>query len=147
MVNLSSLDASRCTACGCPLGGDVQTHLHHVIPRAFGGEKGPTVALCTNDHNLLHNVALCLTGKRSHSDLVAGLVGTHKQNVMWLATRVAVAFEATKNDPNKRVQVSFILSAKKAAKLDSLMKIFNVGSRQAAVERLIHDAHSKHFLP
>ena len=87
-----------------------------------------------------------MTGKRPYAELVVNLSGVHKQNVLWLATRVAVSFEATKNDPNKRVQLSFILSAKKAAKLDDLMKIFNVSSRQAAIERLINDAHGKHFL-
>ena len=134
-----------CKACGCALGGDVQKHEHHVIPRAFGGEKGPTVELCTNCHNLLHSVALCITGKKPYKHLVDALGEANRQQIMWLATRVAVAYEVTKDDPNKRVQVNMILTARKAEKLDMLMKIFNVGSRQAALEKLIDAAYAKNF--
>lgn len=32
-------------------------HEHHVIPQAYGGKDGPTVTLCANHHNLIHELA------------------------------------------------------------------------------------------
>lgn len=142
-----------CRACkvplrsdGLPTGNGITLHRHHVIPQAFGGVNGPTVELCTNDHNLLHSVAVCMTGKKPYGHLIADLETEHKTQILWLASRVAIAYEATKNDPNKRVTVTVVLPAKLAKKLDDLMKIFNVTSRPATIERLIRDAHSKNFL-
>lgn len=86
-----------------------------------------------------------MTSRKAYDDLTVGLVGEHKSTVLWLASRVALAYEATKNDPNKRVQISIVVSAKLAKKLDDLLKIFNVSSRQDALERLIREAHGKHF--
>ena len=107
----------KCRACqvdlrsdGLPTGNGMTLHSHHVIPQAFGGANGPTVDLCSNDHNLLHSVALCMTGSKPYEQLLTGLVGNHKAQILWLASRVALAYEATKNDPNKRVSVTVVPS-------------------------------------
>lgn len=136
---------SRCHACGSLLGGSLVGHAHHIIPQAFGGANGPTVDLCSSDHNLLHAIGLRMTSKKPYQDLLVGLPPTQKDKVLWLASRVALAYEATKNDPNKRVSITMVVSSKTARKLESLMKIFTVSSRQDALERLISDAHAKHF--
>jgi hypothetical protein len=131
---------------GLPTGNGKTLHKHHVIPQAFGGANGPTVDLCSDDHNLLHSVALCMTGKKPYAHLITDLEASHKKEILWLASRVAIAYEATKNDPNKRVQVTVVLPAKLAAKLDALMKVYNLKSRPSTIERLIKDAHSRTFL-
>jgi mannitol/fructose-specific phosphotransferase system IIA component len=79
-------------------------------------------------------------------DLVSGLAPDVRKRLLWYSSKVVLSYEATKNDPNKRVQLGFALSAKIAAQLDDLQKIFNVKSKQAAIERLISDAHKKNFL-
>lgn len=131
---------------GLPTGNGLTVHYHHVIPQAFGGAKGPTVPLCSSDHNLLHAVALAMTSKKPWQSMVSELKPQHRKNVMYFSECVVRAFEATKNDPNKRVHVSMTLTAKTARRLDDLMKVLNVTSRQAALERLIQDAHRK-YLP
>ena len=137
---------TRCKACECLLGGSTPGHSHHIIPQAFGGANGPTVDLCTADHNLLHAIGLRMTAGKPYADLTIGLGSKRKSAILWLASKVALAYEATQDDPNKRVQLNMVVSAKKAGKLDELMKIFNVSSRQAALERLIDEAHRRHFL-
>lgn len=141
-----------CKACGVelredglPTGNGLSLERHHIIPRAFGGEKGPIVDLCSSDHQLLHSVALCMTSKKPYLQLMSSLNGEHKKAIMWLASRVAAAYEATKNDPNKRVQVTLVLNAALAAKLDKVTKTLNVNSRTSAIEALINEAYNRRF--
>ena len=76
---------------------------------------------------------------------MSSLNGEHKKAIMWLASRVAAAYEATKNDPNKRVQVTLVLNAALAAKLDKVTKTLNVNSRTSAIEALINEAYNRRF--
>ena len=44
----------QCWVCGTTEG----LCRHHVVPRAYGGENGPTVHLCGAHHTLIHDLAL-----------------------------------------------------------------------------------------
>lgn len=44
----------NCALCGRPIPPDVAQSLHHLIPRAKGGKKGPTVLLHHICHKEIH---------------------------------------------------------------------------------------------
>lgn len=46
----------KCQLCSMTSGVD----MHHEVPRAYGGEHGPQVPLCSGHHTLVHNLALQL---------------------------------------------------------------------------------------
>ena len=130
---------------GLPTGNGLSLERHHIIPRAFGGENGPVVDLCSSDHQLLHSVALCMTSRKPFAQLISELNEMHKAAIMWFASRVAAAYEATKNDPNKRVQITMILSAKQAARLDKVSKTLGQSSRTKTLELIINEAYNRRF--
>ena len=37
---------------------NASVEVHHIIPQAAGGEKGPTIPLCSNCHSLIHRGSL-----------------------------------------------------------------------------------------
>ena len=37
-------------------GSDRKLHQHHIVPRAYGGEKGPTITVCGSCHSSVHAV-------------------------------------------------------------------------------------------
>ena len=45
-----------CCVCG-ERDGSVSVHMHHVIPRSCGGERGPVVPLCAICHDAIHHAA------------------------------------------------------------------------------------------
>ncbi len=53
---MSDPDAQNpiCALCGRPIPADVPQSLHHLIPRAKGGKKGPTVLLHHICHKEIH---------------------------------------------------------------------------------------------
>lgn len=125
-------------------------HSHHVIPRAYGGSNGPTVDICSEDHNTLHQLALdTITGK----DILS--VGTfiknapfpteHKMKVGELARHVINAEAATRNDPNKRVIISTVLTGNETRMLDQVGRVLGSKSRARTLLLLIQRQYSISF--
>lgn len=142
----------RCFACS-ELFRDVHVegakirHGHHVIPRAYGGSKGPIVDICNEDHDLLHSLADKVTSGKLELSLVQNSASSdgHAKKLTWLVSLVVAAADLTRNDPNKRGQVSLILKAEQIKKLDDLSKIFNKSSRASTLLYLIEQTHGTHF--
>lgn len=98
---------------------------HHVIPRAFGGEDGPTVSLDSAHHDLLHLVADKISAGTPWKHLVEAMAPLHKSRAVYLATRVVVAAKTIANDPNKRLHIMISPSRQQDAKIRQLAKLYS----------------------
>jgi hypothetical protein len=120
---------------------------HHIIPRKAGGEDGPLVSLCDSHHAKLHKIANRLSSKKPYFDLLHGESPERQKKLLWLASRVFNAFEATRDDPNKAVSVLLTLDKGMQAKFDLLRKVYpQLKSREALVIFAINSLYQKHFL-
>ena len=52
-VITESIRLAHCWICQA----SVSLNEHHVVPRSYGGENGPTVTLCSDCHELIHKLA------------------------------------------------------------------------------------------
>lgn len=135
---------SFCAACEEPFSDVDKTstkvrHSHHVIPRAFGGLNGPVVDVCNEDHDLLHRVAVQISsGKTVNLD---NLKPRHKRAIEYLSSCVVNAQKAVENDPNKRTQISFVLTGEETRMLSVIQKQMGFNSREATIKHLITVAH------
>ena len=117
---------------------------HHIIPQAFGGKNGPTVTLDSSHHDLLHAVALRLTSNKSYDDLIARLTPSELQRIMYLATRIKIAFDFSNGDPNKQFKVTFQIGAKTNQQLKDIAK-FKSKSKEDIFILLVEEAHRRLF--
>jgi hypothetical protein len=54
----------RCHVCTAVVPGTFEQR-HHVVPQAAGGQRGPTVQLCSGCHHNIHRIADMLIGGRA----------------------------------------------------------------------------------
>ena len=120
-------------------------HEHHVIPRAFGGEDGPTVSLCSSHHDLMHMVALRLISGSTYGDLVEGLTSAEHLRIMYLASRIKLASDYSRNDPNKLVIVSYKWTRAINKQLSEIAK-FKGKPKEEILKALIQESH-RHLFP
>ena len=133
-VALTATDA--CWACEERFSQNLTHHDHHIIPRAFGGDKGPQVRICSPHHQLLHALAdtLVANGRVRLDDLNPSTA----ERVLFLATRVALAEIRTGDQPTKRVLTSFYLTAAdNNALLARLARTRPKTTKQALMELLV----------
>lgn len=109
-------------------GGDQKRHEHHIIPQAYGGRNGPLVSLCTNHHNLLHELAdkMIWNKKGEAATLVNSVDAPFRERLLYLATRVLLAYNLTKEDPNKKGKVVIGLSGAQLCKAKLLANSLGV---------------------
>jgi len=123
-------------------GGTETRHDHHMVPRAYGGNDGPTVTVCTKHHTKLHVIAVCIKAKKPYFEQLKGEPQEIIKKLMYLATIVVDAEMATRNDPNKQAQVNITLNRKHKIMIDRLKTGTNCKSREAvllyALEALYH---------
>lgn len=130
------------------VGGPAMREVHHIIPVAYGGVNGPTVDLCDTHHSALHKIALAVRHRKPHAHLlVQAPTAVAKQRLLWLASRVNVAWAATHKDPNKKLEVSIIVDATTKTELQELARLFpQVRGRAALIKHVIHLYHRSRFL-
>jgi hypothetical protein len=119
---------------------------HHIIPQAYGGTDGPLVSLCDSHHTAVHKIAVALKNQKPYQHLL----GTYDQGqinkLLWLATRIQEAELATRNDPNKRMQVVVTLDGLMRAKLDALVNIYpSAKGRAELIRTAIEFLYTHHF--
>lgn len=120
---------------------------HHVVPRAYGGENGPTVTLCSADHDLLHALATRLIAgdaPQGHQ-LLRGLNAARAARVLYLAGVVCDADRATAGDPNRRFLLSLELHPTYRAKLDALKAALSCRSNRDVLQHLVDAEYQKRF--
>lgn len=116
-------------------------HNHHLIPRAFGGLNGPTVDICADDHNVLHRLAL---RRADDPSVILALLG--KPRLAYLTNVVRYAREVTKNNKNKRFQLSVTLSGDTGRKLADIKRITGSTNNEQVIGLLISEYHSRRFI-
>lgn len=78
---------------------------HHVVPKCYGGEKGPCVSLCTSCHTLLHkNAEKIYANKYPMINYKSNL---SKERSLYLSTVVANARHAIEDDGHKNKKTVF----------------------------------------
>lgn len=147
----STLTLPYCWVCKktfFPEGSDASVirNEHHVIPRAYGGVDGPTVSLCSADHDMLHLLAQKLIASKD-GEAEAILRRVEQQSVLrlqYLATRIVMAHTLLNDDPNKLKPLNLKLTGDISAKLDKLAKFYS-SSRESVIVRLIAKQHTEVF--
>ena len=117
---------------------------HHVVPRANGGEDGPTVALCSAHHDLLHEIATQALCFKPFVHMTGNLPEDQSYRVMYLAKVVVDSTRAVKNDPNKRGQCTIVMDGATDRMLNALAKAGKC-SRTSAVLSLIQKEYNRLF--
>ena len=126
--------------------GPANMESHHIIPRQAGGADGPQVTICDVHHTKLHKIALRMSSGKPYFDLLVGDLGEARKKVIWLASRVYMAFEAVKNDPNKKKVAVISLDGRKQEMIERLKKVYpTLKSREAILELALQHLYSKHF--
>jgi hypothetical protein len=123
-------------------GGEAKRHEHHIIPRAYGGSNGPLCSLCTNHHNLLHELATyIIAGKQAEArSLLATLPPAVKPRLASLANSIVRAHNLTKNDPNKRGKTILSMTGEQYRRAILLKKQYGLKSLPALFIYLMEQA-------
>lgn len=129
-------DPGGCWVCGSKLNPEY----HHIIPRAYGGEKGPQVRLCSIDHAAIDRAVSLGVNKVAQARPGLGADGLTR--LAALAKLVISAAKATKGDPNKSIAFNDRFPAVTAKKLKALVRLTN-SSQQAVVRQAINELHKK----
>lgn len=127
-------------------GGTEQRHDHHILPRAYGGVDGPEVSICDSHHSTVHRIGECLINEKTHHQFLRGEPPKQVQKIMYLATRIHEIYLLTKNDPNKAVSVSLVLTARHRNLIDALKPVLGVRSREAVFLAALESLHTRHFV-
>lgn len=144
-----TIDLPHCWVCGARFithGGTAIVEHHHVIPQAAGGVDGPTVSICTEHHDKLHQIAVQMKASKPHFHYLQGEPQDRIQKLLYLANAVHNAFLVTKNDPNKAASVTLTLKANHKEMVDQLKTIYpRLKSREAIFLHALESLHSRHF--
>ena len=124
-----------CAGCGTE-GGEI--HHHHVIPRSYGGEHGPTTPLCPNCHDLVHKAARNLATLKQIGDAAT------RHRIAELAKVARRAEQLVQDDPNKSVAMQDRLPPELAAKVADLSHLHGL-SKKEAVRLAIRNEHARWF--
>lgn len=96
---------------------NLQVEHHHIVPRAYGGEKGPTVSLCCDCHTIAHKTADSLFSKGNPVVPLANPMA--RERALYLAQVICNARSAIENlnSENKRYVYSGFFDGKTHARL------------------------------
>lgn len=127
-------------------GGTEQMHSHHILPRAYGGVDGPEVTICDGHHSTVHRVGECLIHEKAHHQFLRGESTVRVQRIMYLASRIHEMYLKTKNDPNKAVTFTTVLTARHRNMIDALKPVLGARSREAVFIQALESLYKRHFV-
>lgn len=118
-------------------------HLHHVVPRAYGGTNGPMISICTNCHNIVHECGDKLYAGNPTNPFQTK---TAIERCLYLATVICNSRRLHEKDANKKVVFSCSFDADTHSKLKDLVKYFKPNSSQPKIiVKAIHEMHRKYL--
>lgn len=138
-----NLFLDHCWVCKTKFGSGLEKHYHHIVPRAFGGEDGPQITLCTAHHDILHKIANKIVSNKDYSRYLTEDASTNRR-LLDLANVAARAELAFRDDPNKKTKVPLTLDGATHAKLKDLAK-YNGLSQQKYIAKLLEAEHTRTF--
>lgn len=98
---------------------------HHVIPRAFGGENGPQVTLCSDHHELIHAIANEIYPNDNPLDALSEHPIEYLGKLSFLVRAINNARRAIDADPrNKKVTFSTVFNHEEHKMLKQLVKTY-----------------------
>lgn len=118
---------------------------HHIVPRAYGGEDGPTVSLCSADHDLLHVIAEAMIARTSYEDLLSGFGRDKTLRILYLSSVIKKADAAIGLDPNKRFIVNLELPPVCRVQMAKLKVSLGCRSYADLVTYLLEREHARRF--
>lgn len=137
LVNGQVTEASNGGCCVCRT-RQPPFHIHHVIPRAFGGNNGPLVKLCNSCHEGIHDAAK----KKADATAYAKMEGTKaphwQQSLVRDAANTLImliirAQEVADTSDNKTTVISLTLDGRTNAILQTVAERLRVSKTQAIV--------------
>lgn len=114
----------KCYVCHSPFNGNIE--IHHVVPRAYGGLNGPTVALCDSCHTRVHKLEKLICSNKTDT---FGLDKEAYNRLYSLALVIVRAKRMMKDDPNKVIKVILVLNQKEVRTLDKLKSMLGLKNR------------------
>lgn len=127
-------DFGSCWICGSK---DSQ-HEHHVIPRAYGGEKGPTVVICSPCHDRVHSLDI-ISGKCNDETWD----DSHRK-IYYLQHFIQKAKRTVDGDPNKTTSISIRMPAHVDRRLTKLAKYLGKNKADTMMSAVM-ELHKKFF--
>lgn len=130
----STLLLDQCWLCDAPK-FRTSTEEHHIVPRCYGGEKGPTVTLCSSCHTRVHESAESLY---KGNPIFPYTDADERERCLYLATVIVNARLALEriNDPNKRVVFSTTFDGETHELLVRLTKHLNLSQKKVIIYAL-----------
>ena len=117
---------------------------HHMIPRAYGGQDGPTITLCAGCHSSVHKLADYNAQDVSYAQKLLKTVNKKSlTRLVELAIIIAYSKQATKNDENKTIIFMDRFPASVNKQLKALAKILKKDQR--TIVRLAIAQLYKHY--
>jgi len=98
-------DGKPCYVC---TNTDESIHMHHIIPREYGGLNGPVVPLHANCHNRIHKLADAI---KTGSDFEQSKPKFKNAREMELVIVIVRAKQAHEADPNRRTNYTFAMNS------------------------------------
>jgi hypothetical protein len=119
---------------------------HHIVPQKAGGTDGPQVSLCDAHHTKAHKIALRLTSQKPYFEFMVNEPELRQKKLLWLASVIHNSFQATKNDPNKRVVVAMAINQRQQQQIEALKRVYpSARSREAVLSIALEALFQKHF--
>ena len=115
-------------------------HLHHVIPRAYGGLNGPTVPLCNDHHEAIHHCADLEMSPADYDQLSSrrATFGKGRKQAAKLVAAIIRARDLVEADGDRRIGITFMLPQKQHAAVKRLARKNNT-SMTRLVSRIVQD--------
>jgi hypothetical protein len=135
----------HCWVCATKFNANLVEERHHIIPRAYGGEDGPQVSLCSDHHTQLHEVGKRIYSGKPFTDLLSGKPDQDAK-VVYLGTIACNARIATEKDPNKLQMVVVKLDGPHKQMLLDLKKVYPKKSQPSLLALALEALHARHFI-
>lgn len=117
-----------CWLCGARK-SHTATEEHHIVPRCYGGEQGPTVTLCSSCHTRAHEAAESLYKGNPYVPYASQ---AERERCLYLATVIVnsrLAIENS-NDPNKRTVFTMMLDGETHRTLVNLTRYLGINQKK-----------------
>lgn len=135
IVITETIEIDHCWVCSSP----EALEEHHLVPRAYGGLKGPTVTLCGTCHSVLHAEShKPKNARRFKRDRIQGA------KLLYLSEVVFRARIATRRLVRGRM-LAMKLDPELHAKVKAMMQVKGTKSIEQTIVHIIRAAYSQTF--
>lgn len=141
-----SIKTNHCWSCN----SELSLHQHHVVPREYGGSRGPTVTLCATCHNFIHAIStkVWVSKDTSYLNKIQSLGSNfNKTKLSYMISVIIKARQATEGDTvigAKAVSLALHLNPEQRRRFSLLKKTLQLSNRELLI-KAIDDLYKKTF--